>query len=1192
MSAKAVSEYSGKHLLAHWLPKVVSPFPSDLAVSPSANATTSDVHMASLVFNIAGLIAAETTANAHSATGTTASTPSSAVGSTSASLQMEQAKSSFSAHVAAVFRAAETQHPWLLASNVRLVCKPDQLVKRRGKNGLLGINLDWPAVKEWITARAGQKIKIDHNTGYLHTFLVEPFCPHSQDTEFYICIQSVRDGDLIFFTHEGGVDVGDVDEKARKMLIPVVKNTLSAKDIVSTLLLDIPSSKHSTLVDFIGRLYAVYVELQFTYLEINPLVVLDPVGAAPSQIFYLDLAAKIDQTADFECGKKWSEGLRIAYASSSSSIVGPSIQFPAPFGREFTREEAYIADLDAKTGASLKLTVLNAAGRIWTMVAGGGASVVYSDAIVAHGFAHELANYGEYSGAPSESQTYEYAKTILDLMTRGAPHPDGKFLFIGGGIANFTNVVATFKGIIRALNEFQQRLLNHNVKIYVRRAGPNFQEGLRLMRTVGDTLGLDVHVFGPEMHVTGIVPLALKGDATGGVTAPTVGYGSGDESLLGMSQPADHAASVVTSSNHVTLPLTQTSSQTIGQALSAYAPFTNTSRAFIYGMQPRAVQGMLDFDFMCKREQPSVACMIYPFGGHHVQKFYWGTKETLLPVYTSISEATQRFPEVTIVINFASFRSVYESTQELLQFPNIKTIAIIAEGVPERRARQILWDAKEKGVLVIGPATVGGIKPGCFKIGNTGGMMDNIVSSKLYRAGCVAYVSKSGGMSNELNNIISRATDGVYEGVAIGGDRYPGSTFIDHMLRYEADPNVKILVLLGELAVLKNMTLHMPSKMFGHAGSFANSSMETAEFKNKALLAAGAVVPDTFENLPESLAKVYQSLLASRGVQPFVEPPVPKIPIDYAWAQELGLIRKPASFISTICDDRGQELLYAGMAISEVFKEEIGIGGVLSLLWFKRRLPPYAGKFIEMVLMLTADHGPAVSGAHNTIVTARAGKDLISSLVSGLLTIGERFGGALDGAAQLFSQAYDQGLSPQEFVDSMRKKHQLILGIGHKIKSRTNPDLRVSIVKEFVRDHFPTCDILNYAIEVEKITTSKKDNLILNVDGAVGVAFVDVLRSCGAFSRDESEEYIRIGTLNGLFVLGRSIGFIGHYLDQKRLKQGLYRHPWDDISYMTPEQEAVMLGGDLGGDIGGAVAGTGRTLAESGAVVARGVANA
>ena len=76
------------------------------------------------------------------------------------------------------------------------------------------------------------------------------------------------------------------------------------------------------------------------------------------------------------------------------------------------------------------------------MVASGGASVVYSDAIAAHGFAHELANYGEYSGAPTETQTFQYARTVLDLMLRAPMHPDGKVLFIGGGIANFTNVSA------------------------------------------------------------------------------------------------------------------------------------------------------------------------------------------------------------------------------------------------------------------------------------------------------------------------------------------------------------------------------------------------------------------------------------------------------------------------------------------------------------------------------------------------------------------------------------------------------------------------------------------------------------------------------------------------------------------------------------------------------------------------------
>jgi citrate synthase len=110
----------------------------------------------------------------------------------------------------------------------------------------------------------------------------------------------------------------------------------------------------------------------------------------------------------------------------------------------------------------------------------------------------------------------------------------------------------------------------------------------------------------------------------------------------------------------------------------------------------------------------------------------------------------------------------------------------------------------------------------------------------------------------------------------------------------------------------------------------------------------------------------------------------------------------------------------------------------------------------------------------------------------------------------------------------------------------------VELVKEFVKKNFPTSKMLDYAIAVETVTTSKKDNLILNVDGCIAVCFVDLLRNCGAFSAEEAEDYLKMGVLNGLFVLGRSIGLIAHFLDQKRLRTGLYRHPWDDITYMLP----------------------------------------
>jgi ATP citrate (pro-S)-lyase len=143
---------------------------------------------------------------------------------------------------------------------------------------------------------------------------------------------------------------------------------------------------------------------------------MDPTDGKPAEIYYLDMAAKLDQTADFLCGPKWAIARDISTPGTAVAKIkadrGPPMVWPAPFGRDLTKEEAYIQKLDASTGASLKLTVLNATGRVWTMVAGGGASVVYSDAIAAAGFAHELANYGEYSGAPTEGQTFEYAKTI------------------------------------------------------------------------------------------------------------------------------------------------------------------------------------------------------------------------------------------------------------------------------------------------------------------------------------------------------------------------------------------------------------------------------------------------------------------------------------------------------------------------------------------------------------------------------------------------------------------------------------------------------------------------------------------------------------------------------------------------------------------------------------------------------------
>lgn len=610
--------------------------------------------------------------------------------------------------------------------------------------------------------------------------------------------------------------------------------------------------------------------------------------------------------------------------------------------------------------------------------------------------------------------------------------------------------------------------------------------------------------------------------------------------------------------------------------------FDRNTQAIFWNNNPKAIQRMLDYDYLCGRDIPSISAIVQPARPSSFQKFFMGAKEVLIPIYQTTKEAVANHPQTSVLLNFASFRSAYEVTKEALSYPSIKTLMITAEGIPERLSREIALIAKRENKTIIGPATVGAITPGSFKTGNVGGTISNIINAKLHRPGSCGVVTKSGGLFNELANIISLKTDGMAEGLAIGGDRFPGSSYIDHLLRMEKNPHIKYMIVLGEVggvaeyeiveAVQKGI-LRKPiiawcigtvanhfnqSIQFGHAGASAQKEMETADAKNNAMRNAGIHVPKTFNHLPEVIEAIFNDLSAEGIIQESKEERIRDIPEDYNVAMKSGKVRKPTSFICTISDDRGEEAVYAGYPISSLATPDTGfsIGDVLTLLWFKKRFPKWAVNFLETVIKTVADHGPAVSGAHNARVTARAGKDLISSLVTGLLTIGPKFGGAIDGAAKYFKDALLKQQNPKEFVQEMKDKNIPIPGIGHKVKSIRNPDLRVSCLKRFAYDNFPNTSLLDYALRVEQITTSKKESLILNVDGVIGTLMVDMWRNLG-YKEEEIDEFIDVGVLNAFFVVGRSIGFVGHILDEKRLNMPLYRHQTDDILYDIKKAEEL-----------------------------------
>ncbi|XP_058194021.1 ATP-citrate synthase alpha chain protein 1-like isoform X1 [Rhododendron vialii] len=356
------------------------------------------------------------------------------------------------------------KEPWL--SSEKLVVKPDMLFGKRGKSGLVALNLDLAQVAVFVKERLGKEVEMGGCKGPITTFIVEPFVPHKE--EFYLNIVSDRLGNSISFSECGGIEIEENWDKVKTIFVPTGLDFTA--ETCAPLVATLPLEIKEIIEEFIKVIFALFLDLDFTFLEMNPFTL---VNGKP---YPLDMRGELDDTATFKNFKKWG-----------------SIDFPMPFGRVMSSTESFIHGLDEKTSASLKFTVLNPKGRIWTMVAGGGASVIYADTVGDLGFASELGNYAEYSGAPNEDEVLQYARVVIDCATAD---PDGRqrALVIGGGIANFTDVAATFNGIIRALKEKESKLKAARMHIYVRRGGPNYQRGLAKMRTLGQEIGIPIEV--------------------------------------------------------------------------------------------------------------------------------------------------------------------------------------------------------------------------------------------------------------------------------------------------------------------------------------------------------------------------------------------------------------------------------------------------------------------------------------------------------------------------------------------------------------------------------------------------------------------------------------------------------------------------------------------------------------------------
>jgi ATP-citrate lyase beta-subunit len=356
---------------------------------------------------------------------------------------------------------------WLKRS--KLVVKAHEALGSRFKLGLVKVGLD---LKE---AEAATKEMIGRQVGSITVsqVIVSEMIPHKE--EYYSAVKSTREGTDILVANCGGIEVESNWERVKRLSVEIGEQPSEAA--LEKLAKDagFAGSLLKKMADFAGKMFTCFDSEDAQYLEVNPVVLREH----EHELIALDAVTLLDGDAKFR-HPDWN------------------FAFAAEFGRAYSKHEMEVMAVDSKIKGSVKFIEIPG-GDTAMLPAGGGASVYYSDAVVARG--GKLANYAEYSGDPPDWAVEVLTDKVCSL-------PGIKNIIVGGAIANFTDVKKTFGGIINGFRKAKSDGRLKGVKIWVRRGGPREKEGLDAMRTLKDE-GFDIHVFDRNTPLTDIVDKAL-----------------------------------------------------------------------------------------------------------------------------------------------------------------------------------------------------------------------------------------------------------------------------------------------------------------------------------------------------------------------------------------------------------------------------------------------------------------------------------------------------------------------------------------------------------------------------------------------------------------------------------------------------------------------------------------------------------
>jgi succinyl-CoA synthetase alpha subunit len=286
-----------------------------------------------------------------------------------------------------------------------------------------------------------------------------------------------------------------------------------------------------------------------------------------------------------------------------------------------------------------------------------------------------------------------------------------------------------------------------------------------------------------------------------------------------------------------------------------------TTRVLIQGIGARQARAHLPY--MLRYGTRVVAGVAPGRGGEPIEG---------VPVYDTVAGAL-RHHAVDISVLFVPAPAARDAALEAIEH-GIPLVQVLAEGVPHHDTARILERAADAGVRVIGPNSQGMISPGKAKLGGTGGAEPE----RLFRPGPVGIISRSGGMGGEIGNALTRRGTGQSTYVSIGGDLLIGTGFAPLLEMFERDPETRGVVMFGEpgtgheeeaaelvraggftkplIALIVGEALeHLPKGMsFGHTSSIVERGLGSPRRKKELLREAGALVAESFADVPELVA--------------------------------------------------------------------------------------------------------------------------------------------------------------------------------------------------------------------------------------------------------------------------------------------------------------------------------------------------